>query len=111
MRRKNQICLLFEAVPEGTHFRKGAYSWVDVEDAEEYMEKGYAKEYDPQTKETNELEYADLSDIPDELPGREHFIEAGLEFDDVMELYRNGDLQEVDQIGPSTETRIKNYFN
>lgn len=111
MRRKNQICLLFEAVPEGTHYRKGAYSWVDVEQAREYMEKGYAKEYDPETKETGELEEADLSDIPDDFPGREHFIEADLTWEDVRRLYGDGDLQNVDQIGPSTETKIQNYFN
>lgn len=48
MSKRNGItCVLFSDVPEGTHYRKGAYSWVSNSTAENYIADGYGKEYDP----------------------------------------------------------------
>lgn len=50
MSSRNLICVLFNKVPEGTHYRKGSYSWVKKPEALEYIEGGYGKEYDPIAK-------------------------------------------------------------
>ena len=111
MKRKGQICVLFDEVPPNTTYRKGAYSWVQEDTGLEYIEKGYGQEYDPDKGETDELPHANPSDIPDDFPAREHFLNAGIrDFEDVKQLHENGDLQSVDQIGQSTEQKINKYF-
>lgn len=47
MRKKGRVCLLFSKKPEGTHYKKGAYSWVPEAEAEGYINDGYAEEYNP----------------------------------------------------------------
>lgn len=108
-RRKGQICIVFGKVPDETHFRKDSYSWVDADQAKEYVEKGYAKEYNPEKKEPDKVEEAKpSSDIPEDFPGRDDFIAAGYnDFKDVEEIE---DYQSVSGIGDSTEIKIKNYF-
>lgn len=46
-RKKGMICILFDEVPEGTHYRSGSYSWVNEKEAEQYIAAGIANEYDP----------------------------------------------------------------
>ena len=47
---KDRICILFNEVPEGTHFTKGCYSWVNASDGRAYIRAGVGDEYDPEKK-------------------------------------------------------------
>lgn len=55
-KRKEHTCVLFYEIPEGTHYRKGAYSWVSNSTADEYIDEGYGVEYDPYNNEIEEPE-------------------------------------------------------
>lgn len=41
--QNERVYLLFKEVPEGTHYKKDHYSWVNGEKAQEYIEDGYAE--------------------------------------------------------------------
>lgn len=41
------ICILFKKVPDGTHFTRGAYSYVRESLARVYIAEGYGEEYNP----------------------------------------------------------------
>ncbi len=43
--------LLFNEVPEGTYYKKGAWSWVKNATAQKYLDAGYAVEWDVENKE------------------------------------------------------------
>lgn len=58
-----------------------------------------------------EVEAEPETDFPKGFPFSDVFIQAGItEFDKVKELYEKKKLQTVDQVGPSTETKINAYF-
>jgi hypothetical protein len=111
--RKGQICILFDQVPEGTHYREGAYSWVPEGEGRQYIDKGYGKEYDPSRGETEDLEPAEPEDdYPSDFPEAIKNIckQDDKAFDDVESLHEDDDLQSINGVGDSTETKIKNYF-
>lgn len=111
MKRKGQVCVLFEQVPEGTHYREGAYSWVDEGEARQYIDKGYGKEYDPKENEPQELEPAEPKDNLGDLPGASSFKQVGItKMEEVEALLEDDDLQSVEGIGESTEQKIKDYI-
>lgn len=110
--RKGQICVLFDQVPEGTHYREGAYSWVDEEQALEYIDKGYGTEYDPESEEEELPEAEPEDNFPDDFPEAIKHIckEDDREWEEVQELHEDDNLQDIHGVGDSTETKIKNYF-
>lgn len=74
---------------------------IDSKEARRLVDNGLAR------WEEREAE----NDIPEDFPARTHFLKAGItEFANVIELYEDDELQSVDQVGQSTETKIKNYF-
>lgn len=111
MKRKNQTCLLFEQVPDGTHYKEGAYSWVDEGQAREYIDKGYASEFDPVKGEEDELPEAEPKDTLGDLPGASYFKQAGItDIEEVRALMADGDIKSVDGIGDSTQKKIQDYL-
>jgi hypothetical protein len=112
MRRKGQICVLFDEVPPNTTYREGAYSWVQLNTGLEYIKKGYGEEYDPVSKETEEIPEAEGDGFPDDFPEsiKAICLEDKRQWDEVEELYKDGNLQDITGVGDSTEQKIKNYF-
>lgn len=109
MRRNNLISLKFKKQPEGTNYRPGHWSWVPEEEAARYLEQDMAEEYHP--PEEPEPEPEPTIDIPDDLPGRNHFVESEIySYDKVKELAEEGELQSVEGIGESTEHKINQYI-
>ena len=104
-RRNNHVCVLFDK--DHKHFRKGTYSWVTTSTYEEV--KAYGKEYDPEKKVLPEPEPEPLT-LPEDLPGREHFIEAGKDMEAIKKLAEKGKLTSVAGIGKSTEHKINLYL-
>lgn len=98
--------------PEGTkaylfnedykEYKQGAFYWLKPKEGDALVEQDIAEEYDPFAEPTPEL--------PDELPGKEDFEEAGIGIEEVMSLFEDGKLQSVDGIGPKTEEQLKEYF-
>lgn len=112
--RKGQVCILFENVPPGTHYTKGAYSWVQTSTARHYIDKGYGVEYDPATGTEEELPPAEPEDdYPEDFPEAIKNIckQDSREFAEVQELYEDDNLKDITGVGESTETKIKNYFD
>lgn len=59
-----------------------------------------------------EVEREPKNDIPEDLPGRPFFLQADItSFDAIKQMLRDGDIQDVEQVGPSTEQKLKNYFD
>lgn len=105
--------MLFKEVPPGTHYRKGAYSWVSEGEGRQYIDKEYGVEYDPDKGEEQELQPAEPEDdYPGDFPETIKNIckEDKREFAEVKELYEDDHLQDITGVGDSTETKIKNYF-
>lgn len=50
-KRKGLTCVLFNQVPDGTHYREGSYSWVPDAKAEEYIADGDGIEWNPYNQE------------------------------------------------------------
>lgn len=44
---EGQSCILFEKQPPETNYLPGTYSWVESSTAQQYIDGGYAKEFDP----------------------------------------------------------------
>ncbi len=42
-KENSRVYLLFNEVPEGTHYKKDHYSWVPEDKAREYIDEGYAE--------------------------------------------------------------------
>lgn len=97
MKRGNLIALVFSEVPPDTHYRKGFWSWVDEKKAKEYMSKGYAEEWKPEEDR-----------LPDDLPGKKAFLEAG--YNDLDVIKNLADWDEVPGIGQITEDKLVEYF-
>jgi len=106
---KDRICILFSEVPEKTHFIKSSYSWVNETEALEYIKKGFGVQYDPVKKEVIERPKEDpFTNLPDDFPGREHLIQAGI---CLMELVLEmKDFDQIPGIGQVTEKRILEYL-
>lgn len=47
MAKSKMICVLFDKVPEGTHFKKGKYSFLKEDRGRQLIDDGYGREYDP----------------------------------------------------------------
>lgn len=97
MRRGNQIQLLFNDRPPGTHYREGHWSWVNDKQAEKYIKEGYAVEWNPET-----------DNLPDDLPGKKAFREAG--YNDIDVIRNLADWDAVPGIGQITEDKLVDYF-
>lgn len=103
MRRGNLISVLFHEVPEEKpsqkHYRAGHWSWVDKDEIEKYgyLDKGIAEEWKP--PEDN---------LPDDLPGKKHFLEAG--YNDLKVIEHLSDWDAVPGIGQITEDKLVEYF-
>lgn len=84
-------------------YKRGAFYWLNPKTGDSYVEQGIAEEYDPDnpTQESN---------LPDNLPGKDDFDDAGKTLKDVKQLFEDGKLQSVNGIGPKTEEEIKEYF-
>lgn len=112
-RKRNLICVLFDKVPKGTHYRKGAYSWVNKPEGLEYIEEGYGEEYDPAKAQTKEPEPEQPEDsFPKDFPDTIKRIlkEAGKDWEDTQKLHDKEKLQSVPGIGKSTEHKINQYL-
>lgn len=97
-------CIKFN---EGPH--KGQYGYFSNSTADARVKEGIAEYYDPESKKEVKEESEPESDIPKDLPGREHF--EGKSFDDVKKLAEKGNLKKVPGIGKSTENKIKEYLD
>lgn len=108
-RKRNLICVLFSASPPGTHFSKGSHSWVNAPEALDYIEAGHGIEYDPVSAREHHPEPEEPQEnLPDDLPGKRHFLKAGItEFEEVKDLK---DFDEISGIGQSTENKIIAYL-
>lgn len=98
MREGGQTQLLFDEVPEGTHYKKGAWAWVSFKEADKYIEQGIAREWNLDEK---------VNDLPEDLPGRERFLKAGYKD---LSVVKNIDWQSVYGIGERTEKELEVYF-
>jgi len=106
---KGQICILFKEVPAGTHFIKNNYSWVNESEGKKYVDQGFGVIYDPsEKKEIKPKSEKPTTDIPDDFPGRNHLIDAGICF--MKEVSKIKDFDEIPGIGQSIEQKIVNYF-
>lgn len=112
MRRNGLILLEFDKQPEGTHYRSGHRSWVPEGQATEYIEDGLAEEHEPEPAPEPEPEPE--IDYPGDFPEAiKNILVKGevYSLDEVKELAGAEKLQSVDQVGPSTETKILNYLD
>ena len=72
------------------------------------IDEGLAEPYDPEEHESGEPR-TDVS-LPDDLPGRDELIEAGvLNLKTAKALYEDGEFQSIDGIGPKTEHEFVEY--
>jgi len=110
MKKNGLTCVLFDEQPPGTHYKPGHYSWVANSTADEIISDGYGSEYDPTKKNPVERKQQPESDLPDDLPGRNHFEEAGKNWEQVQKLAEKEKLQSVPGIGTSTEHKINVYM-
>lgn len=97
-------CLLFHEVPEGTHYKKGSYSYVSTDEAKKYLEKGIAELYSPEKKEVIKDTVID-TDLPEDFPGRESLLKANLSYIKDLEVLE--DFLWVPGIGKATNEKIK----
>lgn len=97
MRRGNLVSFLFDEVPEGTHFREGHWSWIDQAKANQYEAEGYGHEWQPEE-----------DNLPDDLPGKQAFQEAG--YNDLDVIKNLADWDAVPGIGQKTEDKLVEYF-
>lgn len=97
MRRGNQVSIVFDQVPPGTHYRVGHWSWVHEDKAEEYITEGYGREWKPEQ-----------DNLPDDLPGKAAFQEAG--YNDLDVIKNLADWDQVPGIGQVTEEKLVEYF-
>lgn len=111
-KRNGRTCLLFNEVPTGTNYKKGKYSWVQNSTADQYIEDGYAEEYDPGKRKAEEPKKEEPKpDLPDDIPARQILIDGGvIKIAKLKELAEAGDLQTIDQVGESTENKILEYL-
>jgi len=101
----SNIHVLFHQVPPGTHFQKGCYSLVDEGLAGRYIQEGYGEAYDPVKKQAIRPDPS----LPDDLPGREHFINSGITTMDQVREVSDYDL--IEGIGQATEKKIIEYLD
>ncbi len=47
-KKKGMTCVKFDKQPEGTNYIPGTYSWVADSSADQYIQKGYGVEHDPE---------------------------------------------------------------
>jgi predicted flap endonuclease-1-like 5' DNA nuclease len=86
--------LYFEKAPPGTGYFANHVHLVPEKMAKEFVKGGYAR----QTTQT----------LPEDLPGREAFIAAGIEtLDEIKEL---DDLTELKGIGEATAEEVIHWF-
>ncbi len=71
--------ILFNEVPEGTYYKKGAWSWVNEPKASEYIEEGYGVEWDVEKREPKKAVKPDSSSTVAEI--KEYLKSEGVNFD------------------------------
>ncbi len=71
--------LLFKEVPEGTYYKEGAWSWVKDSTAKEYLDAGYAVEWDVENKEPKKAKKPDSNSTVAEI--KEYLKSQDVNFD------------------------------
>ncbi len=74
--------ILFREVPRGTHYRKGAWSWVKEPKASEYLRDGYGVEWDVEKGKKKESSLPTGSSLKSEII--QYLDEHGIEFDESL---------------------------
>ena len=106
----SRICILFQEVPKGTHYIKGSYSWVPEKEAIGYIKRALGYQYDPVKKEVIDSPHQDpFTDLPDDFPGREYLIKAGICLVELVAEMK--DFDQVPGIGQATEEKIIKYLD
>jgi hypothetical protein len=102
-----KICILFHEVPPGTSFQKGHYSYVSREEGEGYIKNKFGEEYLPAEKKI--ISTVSITDLPDDFPGRQQLIKAGICFLEMLPDIK--DFKQIKGIGAGLETKIKEYLD
>lgn len=99
MKRGNKIQVVFDKEPPDPDLNVpvGNWAWIEQERAWQLIADGYGREWNPEA-----------DNLPDDLPGKQAFQEAG--YNDLNVIKNLADWDAVPGIGQKTEEKLTEYF-
>ncbi|MBN2365731.1 MAG: hypothetical protein JXL67_06165 [Calditrichaeota bacterium] len=82
---------------------------MNESEGRKYVDQGYGTVYDPaEKKEIKQKPDKPLTDIPDDFPGKNHFLDAGIT--QMKDIRKMKDFDQIPGVGKSIGNKISDYL-